>query len=136
MFGEKVNAILTDVFSDIIVGPASYVSGGYATHTTVQGAIDSASTGQKITVLEGTYVENLTINKKVMIEGKGHGSFVNGTITFGNASDYSLVKWIKIGGNVTLSAGADGIFLRECWQTTGATVTDNGAGNSILVIEE
>ena len=136
MFGEKVNAILTDVFSDIIVGPQAYVDGGYATHTTVQGAIDSASSGQKITVLEGTYTENLTINKKVMIEGKGHGSFVNGTVSFGGGADYSLVKWIKIGGNITFSFGADGIFLRECWTSTGVTVTDLGAANSLLVIQE
>jgi hypothetical protein len=136
LFGTKVNAILTDVFSDIIVGPQAYVDGGYATHTTVQGAIDSASSGQKITVLEGTYTETITINKKVMIEGKGHGSFINGTVTFGSGADYSLIKWVKIGGNITLNAGADGIFVRECWTSTGVTVTDSGSGNSILVIEE
>lgn len=136
MFGELLKSLITDGIYDAVVGSAAQVAAGLAQFTSLQTAINTVSAGDKILLLQGTYAENITVSKKVMIEGKGHGSYINGTLTFDANSDYSLVKWLKVSGNITLQAGADGIFLRECWQATGSSVTDNGLANSVLVIEE
>lgn len=136
MFGELVKSLILEGIYDAVVGSSAQVTAGLAHFTSVQTAIDNASTGDRILVLQGTYAESVTIDKKIFLEGKGHGTVISGTLTMASNSDFSMIKWMKFGGNITLNAGADGIFLRECWHATGTTVTDNGSGNSILVIEE
>lgn len=135
-FGNKVSAIIDGCVYDAVVGSSAQLASGIAHFTSVQAAVDAASTGDRILVLQGTYAENVTIDKKLFVEGKGHGSYLNGTLSLGPNSDYSMVKWVRFGGNVTLQVGADGIFFRECWMVSGKAVTNSGAGNSVLVIQE
>lgn len=135
VFGEKVNRILFGMLADFIVGPSDYVSGGYASHTTLQSAVDAASDGSKIFIHKGTYPGNVTINKKLYIEGNGHNSYLSGSVSFGGSSDFSLMKDLRF-GNLSLDSGADGIFVRECWQTAGSTVSNLGSGNSLMIIKE
>lgn len=123
-------------FFDAIVGSASQVTNGLATHSSVSQAITDTADGGSILVLPGNYIENVTISKKLYIFGKGHTSNINGTVTFTSNSDYSIVKHLRIGDNITLNAGADGIFLREFFLANGKTVTDNGTANSIGYIQE
>ena len=121
---------------DYIVGSAGDVSAGYATHSTISGAITAASAGDSIFITDGTYTETITVSKKLFIVGKGHATILNGTVTFQTAADYSLMKCVKIANNITFDAGATGIFLVESWQANGKTVTDNGTDNSISIIRE
>ena len=123
-------------YADLIVGSTAQVNAGAATHTSITSALAAASAGQKILVLAGTYTENITVSLKVMIEGVGHSSNLNGTMTFDSNSDYSSVKNMRISGNITFNSGADGIFLRDCWQGSSSILTNSGSGNSILMIRE
>ena len=50
------------------------VSGGSATFTSIQDAINAASDGDTIVVFEGVYLEDLIINKAVKIVGAQHGN--------------------------------------------------------------
>jgi len=136
MFGAKVNSFITEVHYDAVVGSAAQLSAGKVTHTSVQAAINSATSGAKILVLNQTFAENITVNKKVMLVGKGHGSFINGTLTITSAGALSSIKDIRWGDNITLQASANSIFLRDCWQVIGKTITNSGTGNSILVAQE
>jgi len=122
-------------FAEHVVGSAQAVTDGTADFSSLQSAVDAAQTGDKILMLQVSITENVTINKKVFIEGKGNSSHLDGDITFGSLSDFSMMKWLRF-DNLTFDAGADSIFVRECWQTTGSIVTDNGTGNSKLLIVE
>lgn len=136
VFGNLVKSFISGVHYDAVVGSAVQFAALQCTHTSIQAAHDAVAAGSKILVLQGTYVENLSISKKILIEGKGHSSYVSGTLTMTSSSDYSCIKNLRFGDNITLNSGADGIFLRECWLVNGKTLTDNGSGNSILVIGE
>ena len=49
-------------------------------YNTIQAAINAASVGDTIKVAPGTYTENITINKRLKIEGSGSGDTTNDTI--------------------------------------------------------
>lgn len=121
---------------EIVVGSAAQVLEGTADYSSLQSAINAATAGQKIIMLQGTISENISVDRKVFIEGKGHSSVISGTWTFTSAADFSLVKWLRVTSSITFNAGADGIFMTECWQATGQTITDNGTGNEIAIIQE
>lgn len=125
-----------DPASDIVVGSIGQVTSGIADFSSLQGAINAASAGQKILILNGTYIENITLDKKIVIEGQGHSTFINGTFTLTSSSNFSLIKKIRIGGNLSLNVGADGNFINECWVTSSVVITDSGSGNSLTIIQE
>lgn len=130
-FGDKILAIYP-----IIVGSAAQVTSGVASYSSVQSAINAAAAGQKILVLPGTYTENVSVGKEIVLEGSGRNSVINGTLTFTSTSDYSMSNKLKVTGNVTFDAGADGIFFSHMFLGSASTVTDNGSANYILYIKE
>jgi hypothetical protein len=132
---QTLNLTLTAAY-DAIVGSSAQLLDGKATHSSINSAISSVPSGGKIYVLRGTFTENVSVNKEVMIEGMGRGTVIDGTLTLTSSSDYALVRALKVTGNITLDSGSTGIFLRDCWVASGSTVTDNGSGNSVLVIQE
>ena len=90
----------------------------------------------RITWLIGTFVENITVTKKLKLDGLGHGTVLDGTVTFTNTSLYSSLKDVKVTGDITLDSGADGIFIKEVWLSAGSTLVDNGNGNLLEAIVE
>jgi pectin methylesterase-like acyl-CoA thioesterase len=116
-------------------GPTTYDlvvdAAGGGDHTTIGAAITAASAGDSIIIVKGTYAENVTVSKQLFIQGRGRGSFIDGTVTFDSSSDYSTLKDVKVGGDVTLQSGADGIradILFENgfqFQVDAAVVGDN-----------
>ena len=44
---------------------------GDADYTSIQAAVDAASAGDVISVCDGAYTENVTVNKSITIEGVG-----------------------------------------------------------------
>lgn len=133
---EQSPAVANRILSlyDAIVGSSVQLSTGAASHTSLTTALSEVSSGAKILVLKGAYTENITVDKKCYIEGQGHSSVITGTFTISTDADYSTVLNLKFDGNLTIDS--DGTFVRECFQSTGSSVTDNGSGNSILVVQE
>lgn len=119
-----------------IVGSNIQVAQGNATHSSINAALGDAPSGSKITVLAGTYTENLTVNKQVIIEGEGYSSILSGTLTFTSAGSFSYLRGLNIRGDVSIPLGTDNIFIRDCWLINTATVSDFGSSNSVLIIQE
>jgi len=118
--------------------------------TSIQDAIDNATEGDTITVWEGTYYENVVVNKKVNLVG--NGSEVT-TIDAGGSGDpvQILEDWVKMSGfNVTgsgdewsvgiwVEANHISIFENTCsnnnygidlYYSRDCTITDNTCSNN------
>lgn len=119
-----------------VIGSAGEVTSGAATHTTFAAAEAAASDGDRITWLRGTFIENITVTKQLKLDCLGHGSVLDGTVTFSSTADYSSLKDCKVTGDVTANSGADGIFVKDIWLSTGSTLVDNGSGNLMEAIVE
>ncbi len=78
------------------------VVGGSSTYTSIQAAIDAASDGDVIVVLDGVYTENLTVDKAVSIITSNAG--VAGTS--GSRDAAGGTGEVTIDGTVTITAGA------------------------------
>lgn len=114
---------------DITVG----VGGQYST---IAAAIAAASTDQTILISQGTYTENITINKRLYIQGKGYGSQLNGTLTYVSGADDGMTKDLRLLGDVTINSGVSEVTLIEFWLASAATITDNGDGTYIQGMQE
>lgn len=119
---------------DAVVGSAAQVSSGVATHSTFSSALSGIPSGGRILVLRGTYTESVTIAQNCVIEGQGYGSVVNGTFSLNAGSDFSTIRGLKFGGDLTLNCS--GSFVRDCFKSSASLIVDNGTSNSKLVISE
>jgi parallel beta-helix repeat protein len=99
-------------------GNTLYVGGsGEGNYTTIQSAIDDASDGDTVFVLNDSspYYENLLVNKSLNIMGENR----NTTVIDGNENDLEIVyvtaNWVNISGFTMQNGGAggDGISLKE-----------------------
>lgn len=121
---------------DFVIGSTAQVTTGAATHDTWAGAIAAASAGDTIKVLEGTWTEDVTVDKQLHIEGNGYGSNLTGSITFTNAADRSYLSLVRASNNITLNSGADLIKVESVWLASGKTFIDNGTGNLVEGFQE
>ncbi|NOR48498.1 MAG: PGF-pre-PGF domain-containing protein [Methanosarcinaceae archaeon] len=90
-------------------------SGG-ADHTTIQAAINAASTGDTIYVYNGSYSENVTVNKQLTLQGEG-ADVVTVTNSTANHHVFEVTAdYVNISGfNVTGATGSfkAGIYLNN-----------------------
>jgi hypothetical protein len=129
MFGNKVNSFINEVHYDAVVGSSTQLNAGKCTHTSVQAAIDVASSGAKILILQGTYTENVSVTKKINLFGKGNSSVIAGTLTLASGSSLSRVSELRFTDNITINGTVTGCFVVENWLATGKTIIDSGSGN-------
>ena len=116
-----------------IVGSQQQITQGLATHASIASAISGASDGYSIYILAGTYTENVLVNKQgLFITGQGYSTFINGTLTFDTAGDFSRMRDLRINGNITFNAGSQGCYV-DGMQTAASTVTNNGTDNYYLL---
>lgn len=126
---SNVNTNRLGMLSDIWVGTAADVAGGYANYSTLSAAIAAAQTGQSIRIRPNiTITENVTIDKRISIEGSGYDSFLSGTVTCDTLCDYSLLKNFRC-TQFIFNAGADGNIVTGCFFTSA--VSDSGIGNNV-----
>ncbi len=87
---------------------------GYDAFSTIQEAIDAASSGSVIEVAAGTYDENVVASKRLTIQGAGETTIINGSggvvlqlAAGGDASNRMIAKDLKVtGGTTGLTAGS------------------------------
>jgi hypothetical protein len=113
-----------DVLYEFIVGTALQVSAGEATHSSFSSAQTAASDGDSITILPGTLTENITVSKRLLIEGRGPGSVIDGTVTFASGSNYTHFKDLKVLDDVTINSGTKGLLI-DINLAAGQTITNN-----------
>jgi hypothetical protein len=126
---------------DAIVGSTAQVTAGTATYSSLQAAHDAVASGSNILVLNNVTLSadaTVTLSKRLMIQGKGPGSVLTGNLVFASGSAGSIVKWMKVIGNITFNSGADNNFMQECYRNVGGTFTDNVANvnNHISIVAE
>lgn len=82
--------------------------GGPGNYTTIQGAINAASSGDTIYVYNNVYVENLNINKRLTIIGQDK----TGTIIDGGGSDVVYIQsdYVNI-TSFTITNGGRGVYV-------------------------
>lgn len=116
---------------DAVVGSSADITTGAASHTSLVAAINATSAGGKILVLN-TYnsVEDIIINKKILIFGQGQNTVLQGDLTFFSSAAQSIVKYVMITGNVLFDASSVNCVLTDSWQTEASTTIDNGTYNT------
>jgi hypothetical protein len=118
-----------------IVGSTLDVAYRTATHSSLQAAISSSSSGAQILVLD-TYstVENISLTIRVSIIGKGYDSKVNGTFTFFNSTaSKSIIKFINFRDSIIINDGCNNNIITDCWIANGKIVTDNNTNPNQLI---
>ncbi len=117
-------------------GKTLYVGGsGPGNYTKIQDAIDNASDGDTVFVYNGTYVENLIVNKSINLIGEDRNTTV---IDGNNSGDVVFVSadWVNISGFTLQNSGSSswptydcGIELRSDHNTiTNNVFSDNDNG--------
>lgn len=91
--------------------------------------------GDSAYLLTETIASTPTFSKQFGIYGGGSGSVHTGAIVFAVGSDGSILKDIKVDGNITIDATVKNITIM-CHVSAGSVITDNGTNNFILVLEE
>ena len=106
---------------DGIVAPLDTVSIGSSNFTSIQDAVDAAVKNDTITVCEGTYIENISLNQKLTIEGKSSG---NPPIIDADSNGSGITVGSK--GTLTIS----GVDFRN---GTGTDWTEASTGDTYLM---
>jgi hypothetical protein len=122
---------------DAIVGSSAQVTAGTATHSSLQAAHDALAAGSNILVLNNvTLSANTTLSKRLMIQGKGPGSVLTGNLTINSGALGSVIKWLKVSGNVSFAAGADKCFMTDCYMTGSFSNDPSNLDNVLEIITE
>jgi hypothetical protein len=127
---------VTDVASpftvgEIIVGSQAQVSSGFATHTSIQNALNDVGFSRRIRILNGIYNENVTISQsEVNIVGEGNSCVINGTVTI--SGNDNILEKIKILQDVTINGNRN--IIDKSYISINANITDNGQMNTISAI--
>jgi hypothetical protein len=119
---------------------------GEGTHTTISGAQSSASSGDTIVIMPGTYTENVTLNPGINMTALGNDSItpnvkINGTCTMTGAGSVTL-SGIRFQTNsascLTVSGSAASVLnLSNCYfnmtNNTGITFSSSSASSQIIL---
>ncbi len=115
--------------------PTTLVGSFACDYNKIQSAVDSISAGGIVKVLDGTYYENVQIDKSLTVKGAGKGNtIVNGqladsvfTVGLNNPSAHvSLLDMTIENGNAQKGGG---IYNKGTLDLTGILLTDNSATN-------
>lgn len=105
--------------ADNTYGPPTYIVSpdiSKGTHTTIQSAIDDAVAGDYIFVKAGTYVENITLEKGIRIQGEPGSAEISGSL---------------LQGKITQSVGTTACLTDMRFVTNGDVIYDvSGVGTN------
>ena len=118
-------------------GKTLYVGGtSEGNYTSIQDAIDNASNGYTVFVYNGTYYENIVVNKSISLIGENK----NTTVIDGNSSGivvYVIADWVNISEFTIKNSGKDygdvGIFIKSNYNTIYSNnISSNERGGILL----
>jgi hypothetical protein len=126
---SMLTGTLQSAFPQWVVGSSAQVTAGLAHYSSLQSAINAATADDTILLLNASITENITLNKRLKITGKGHSSSITGT--FAVSVDFCVLRDFAISGNITITSNKSFI---EIWQPSG-TLTDSGTDNAKTIIQ-
>ncbi|ADZ10529.1 parallel beta-helix repeat [Methanobacterium lacus] len=95
-----------------------------ASYTNIQSAIDDALSGDTIIVEDGTYNENITLNKKLTLKSDvNSNSIIKGVVTISSNGSNSVLQDLIVNGHVNL-------FANNC-NIIGNRIIGNGSSGVI-----
>lgn len=133
---KSKNFLLGRKLYKAVLGSAAQVTAGVATHSTWAAMIAAVAAGDCVRILPGTWVENVTVNKQLQIEGSGYGSFIDGSLTLTSAADRCTIEGLRVDDDITLNSGSDGNVIKNVFLPSGKTFVDNGTGNLLEGMQE
>ena len=98
-------------------------------YTSIQAAVDAASSGDTVYVYAGTYYENVSVDKSITLEGQDRKT----TIIDGSNSSFVVkitVDLVTITGFSVQNGGHDGIYI----ESNHNTISDNTITNNYIGI--
>ena len=108
-------------------GTTFYVGGGAGNFTKIQDAINASSDGDTVFVYNGTYYENIVVNKSITLQGENRDN----TVIDGNGNNdyliYILSNNVSFTGFLVQNSGNIGILLLD---VTNNNITDNIVKNN------
>ena len=143
--GNNVNKTITITCTrpaqptDIYVNPTGWWRDGCAfnvSSTPIQAAVDNATAGEAIYVYNGTYTENVDVNKRLTLEGEGADVV---TVTAVNSSDPVFevrADWVNLSGfTVTGVSSQEGDLLEKngiyLFNVSHCNISNNIALNNV-----
>ena len=100
--------LVLTAFASVSAAKTIYVPDDYAR---IQWAVDSASIGDTIIVRDGTYYENVVVNKKLTIKSENGSAYC--IVDGGGSTVFTLeADGIRIEG-FSITGGRDGIYIRS-----------------------
>ena len=128
------NAAKIAAMFDIVVGSPTQVLQGVANYSSINTAIQSSSPGYNILVLNGTYTETVTVDRQVVLFGKGFSTVISGGLIFSGSAANAMASRFNIVGNLTFNSGSIGNYVETCWGNALGTTSDLGTDNSYAII--
>jgi len=108
VFTVSVSFLILTAFASVSEAKTIYVPDDYAR---IQWAVDSASIGDTIIVRDGTYYENVVVNKKLIIKSENGSAYC--IVDGGGSTVFTLeADGIRIEG-FSITGGSDGIYIRS-----------------------
>ena len=129
--GSSISLSKTNTLNEIVVGSPSQLAAGIATHSSINSAIQSSASGAVILILQGTYNENVVVDRQLYLVGKGFSSIINGTVSFNTGSSYSSMKLCQVQNNIIIATAASGVIVTENWINSGFTCS--GGTNALIL---
>ena len=118
-------------FSGNVRASTLFVGGtGPGNYTTIQSAIDASSPGDTVYVYNGTYFENVTIDKAINLIGEDRNTT---TIDGGGAWDtvYLTAHWVNVTGFTLTNGSSSGIklsYVNNCHIADNNASLNSGSG--------
>lgn len=109
------------------VGPGS-------SYATITAAIAGTSAGNQITVLPGTYTENIVLNKNLKIKASGK-VILNGTFHFTSGADEALIDGFNFLSTVTIDSGVTKVSVTDFYVASRSNIINNERSSFIQGFE-
>jgi parallel beta-helix repeat protein len=115
-----------EVSATVIIVDDDGTPGVNCNYTTIQEGIDAANPGDTVFVRNGTYYENVMVDKTINLTGESRGS----TIIYGGGNGdvvYIMADWVNVTEFTIMNGSYFGIFLND---VSGCNIFNNTASNN------
>lgn len=112
------------LFYDVTIG----TGGTYSTWAAMNAAVTNDTV---VAPMAQTFTENVVINKRIKVVGKGFGTIISGNLQFSSGCDDGTFDGVQITGTVTVDAAVNEIGITNIWVANSNSVTINSNSTGV-----